>query len=99
MKTVIIPTLLVLVILAGASHAESGREKVLPFPEVPRISAFKAYQNFKNSKVILLQAGGEDYEKRHIVGSLQIPFGRITKGEVRLPNLPRSGVEIYTYCY
>jgi hypothetical protein len=99
MKTVIIPTLLVLAILTGASHAESGREKVLPFPEVPRISAFEAYQNFKNSKVILLQAGGEGYEKRHIVGSLQIPLGRIKKGEVRLPNFPRAGVEIYTYCY
>ena len=71
----------------------------LDFPEVPRVSAYEAYVKYKTGKAIIIQAGGEAYKKRHILGALEIGQEAVRKGEIRLPKLPKKGIEIFTYCY
>ncbi len=71
----------------------------LDFPEVPRASAYEAYVKYKTGKAIIIQAGGEVYKRRHILGALEISQEEVRKGEIRLPKLPRKGIEIFTYCY
>ncbi len=70
------------------------------YPEVPRISAYEASLNYKAGKAILVQAGGEVFERRHIVGAFDLMFTEdVTSGKVQIPNFPAEGIEIYTYCY
>ncbi len=73
--------------------------KELKFPEVPRISAIEVYEKFKAGKVILVQAGGEAWERRHIIGAYNLPVEPIMYGKVEPPAFPRTGIEIITYCY
>ena len=69
-------------------------------PEVPRVSAYEAYVKFKTGKAIIIQAGGITYEARHILGAMNIGSpSQIIIGEIKLPKLPRRGIEILTYCY
>ena len=69
------------------------------FPEVPRVSAYEAYVNFKAGKAIIIHAGGIKYENRHIIGALNIGQEAVAKGLIKLPKLPRKEIEIFTYCY
>jgi hypothetical protein len=69
------------------------------FPQVPRVSAYEAYLKAKSAKAIIVHAGGMKYELRHIMGALNINQEAVRKGQINLPKLPRSGVEIFTYCY
>ena len=69
------------------------------FPEVPRVSAYEAYLKYKNGKAIIVHAGGEAYRKRHIMGAFDVDGdGVVHKGKT-VPNFPKSGVEIFIYCY
>ena len=88
-------------------HAQTGRsnrrstvqKKNVDFPEVPRASAIEAYTKYKAGKAIIIQCGGEAYRKRHIIGALNISGHSIRHAKVKLPKLPRKGIEIFTYCY
>lgn len=85
---------------AQKSHIRSAktRNKVAR-PEIPRVSAYEAYLKYKAGKAIIFQAGGCNYEDRHILGAFNIGAGAVRKGEIKLPKLPKKGIEIFTYCY
>jgi len=91
---------LILLFLAGQIN---GQIKIpskgeVDFPEVPRVSAYEAYLKYKEGKAIIVQAGGEDYRIRHIIGALNAgPEAGIKRNIIQ--NLPKSGIEIFTYCY
>ena len=74
------------------------RHKV-DLPEVPRVSAYEAYLKYKAGKAIIIQAGGCSYKNRHILGAFNIDQEAVRKGQIKLPKLPKKGVEIFTYCY
>jgi len=69
------------------------------FPEVPRISAYEVFSKYKNGKAIIVHAGGEAFDRRHILGAFNVPEEKVLKGEIKLPNFPKTGIEIFTYCY
>jgi hypothetical protein len=73
----------------------------IDYPDVPRVSAYEVYEKVRDGKAILIQAGGEDYKKRHIFGAFNLPFEqeKIESGAIVIPNFPRKGKEIFTYCY
>jgi len=68
-------------------------------PEVPRVSAYEAYVKFTAGKAIIIQAGGIAYERRHILGAMNTSAEKIIGGKIKIPKLPRRGIEILTYCY
>ncbi|MGD0918360.1 MAG: hypothetical protein ABSB22_18065 [Thermodesulfobacteriota bacterium] len=105
MRNYVVFSFLSLFLLTGAIDAQTQ----LPFqrdfmeepnfPEVPRVSAYEAYIKYKSGKAIIIQAGGELYERRHILGAFNVDgSGVVSKGK-KLPNFPKSGVEIFIYCY
>jgi hypothetical protein len=64
----------ILLFLAAQIDAQTQiplKEKVFDFPEVPRVSAYEAYIKYKADKAIIIQAGGEDYRKRHLMRVLK----------------------------
>jgi len=69
------------------------------FPEVPRVSAYEVYSKYKSGKAIIVHAGGEAFDRRHILGAVNVPEEKVLKGEIKLPNFPNTGIEIFTYCY
>ncbi len=69
------------------------------YPEVPRVSAYEAYVKFKTGKAIIIHAGGELYEKRHLMGAFNVDGPAVTHKGKQLPNFPMTGVEIFIYCY
>ena len=87
----------VLLFLSGKANAEQRVHIALP--EVPRVSAFEAYVKYKAGKAIIVHAGGMSYKLRHIAGSINISQEAVRKGEIKLPKLPKKGIEIFTYCY
>ena len=68
-------------------------------PAVPRVSALGAYTNYKIGRSILIHAGGELFEKRHIVGAFNVDAPAVIYKGRKLPNFPRKGIEIIIYCY
>jgi len=75
------------------------QEHKVDFPEVPRVSAYEAYLKYKEGKAIIVQAGGEDYRIRHIIGAFNVSQEAVFQGKTILPNFPKKGIEIFTYCY
>ena len=69
------------------------------YPEVPRISAYEAYLKYKEGKAIIVQAGGEHYGKRHILGALNMGPEAGVKSRIESWDFPKSGIGILTYCY
>jgi hypothetical protein len=70
------------------------------FPDVPRVAVWEAYEKYKSGRAILIQAGGEVFERRHIKGALASPDPEaLHRGDAELPNYPMEGIEIFTYCY
>jgi hypothetical protein len=89
-------------ILVGQIYAQAQaqfQEKVVDFPEVPRITAYEAYNEYKAGKALLIHAGGELFQKKHIMGAYDVPAGRTIKGETPLPALPMTGLSMFVYCY
>ena len=82
----------------GAQTQIPSEKRTPDYPEVPRVSAYEAYLKYKEGKAIIVQAGGEDYRIRHIIGALNAgPEAGIKRNIIQ--NLPKSGIEIFTYCY
>lgn len=107
MKNLVLVALAIFMFLAGQTDVRSqmpaiqkptARPKVA-LPEVPRGSAYEAYVKFKAGKAMIIHTGGEKYERRHILGALEIEQEAVRKGKIRLPKLPMRGIEIFTYCY
>ena len=111
MKNLVLVALAIFIFLAGqtdvrpqmsAIQKPKARPKV-DLPEVPRGSAYEAYVKFKAGKAIILHAGGEKYERRHIMGAMDVidpnDPNAGTNYKVRIPKLPKKGIEIFTYCY
>lgn len=73
------------------------QEHKVDYPEVPRVSAYEAYAKYKAGKAIILFAGGEAYNRRHILGSLNLELSKVQ--DSYLLKLPQKGIEIFTYCY
>ena len=101
MKKYVLFVSLILLFLAGQIN---GQIKIpskgeVDFPEVPRVSAYEAYLKYKEGKAIIVQCGGEAYDRRHIVGAFSVSPDSVYKGEIKLPNFPTEGIEIFTYCY
>jgi hypothetical protein len=78
---------IILFLLAGQINAQDQDE--VDFPDV----------KFKAGKAIIIQAGGESFERRHVMGAIPVNQLAVFKGEIELPNFPKTGVEIFTYCY
>jgi len=72
------------------------QESEVDYPWVPRISAYEAYIEYKAGKTIILNAGGEAFSRRHILGSLNF---NVKPRNHLINKLPKQGIEIFTYCY
>lgn len=68
----------------------------IDFPQVPRVSAYEAFVKYKEGKAIILHGGGENYNRRHIIGALNFD---VKPREHLINRLPTHGIEIITYCY
>ena len=66
------------------------------YPQVPRVSAYEAYSKYKAGKAIILHAGGQQFNDRHIIGALNFD---VKPREHLINRLPKMGIEIFTYCY
>ena len=82
-----------------AVQIDAQNQSQVDFPDVPRVSAYEAYVKYKSGKAIIVQCGGEAYDRRHIVGSFSVSPDAVNRGEIKLPNFPKQGIEIFTYCY
>jgi hypothetical protein len=87
----------ILLFLTGQISAQNQKE--VAYPDVPRVSAHEAYVKFKAGNAIIIHAGGEAFENRHIWGAINIPEEAVSQGKMKPPNFPKAGVEIFTYCY
>lgn len=63
------------------------------------ISAAKAATYIMAGKAILLHTGGEAYNRRHIMNSIEVHPTEIMEKKKPIPVLPRKGIVIFTYCY
>jgi hypothetical protein len=79
----------------GAQSQKNSNNGV-DFPWVPRVSAYEAYTKYKSAKAIIFHAGGVGFNQRHILGAINFDF---KPRERELQKFPKSGIEIFTYCY
>jgi hypothetical protein len=87
------------ILLLLAVQIDAQNQSPVDFPEVPRVSAYEAYVKYKSGKAIIVHCGGAAYDNRHIVGAFSVNLEGYDKGEIKLPNFPKEGIEIFTYCY
>ena len=64
--------LLFLPLQMDAQTPTDPQNKNVDAPWVPRVSAYEAYVKYKQAKAIILHGGGEAYNKRHIMGALNL---------------------------
>ena len=74
-------------------------DKSKDYPRIPRVTAYEVFKKFNSGKAILFHAGGESFERRHILGAIELEQMDVLNKTVRLPELPKYGVEIFIYCY
>ncbi len=90
-------------IAQGAEDREIGAEdreiSATDFPDIPRITALDAYTKYKAGKAIIVQAGGQPFTRRHIVGAYDVNEDAVRKGKKELPDFPMQGIDILVYCY
>jgi hypothetical protein len=97
MKKYVLLSSLILLFLSGQINGQikmPSKGKV-DYPDVPRVTAYEAYVKYKDGKATILHAGGEAYNKRHILGA----FNLEKYNDQSLSKFPKKGVEIFTYCY
>jgi len=92
----ITPLWLLLSVQTPAQTQTQSQDRVVDYPWVPRVSAYEAYSKFKNGKAIILHGGGEAFSRRHILGAINVDK---KDREELLLKFPKSGIEIFTYCY
>jgi len=91
--------LIIFILLTAQIHAQTpSHERDVTFPWLPRVTAYEAYIKYKEGKVIIFHAGGEHYNKRHILGAFNLDFKDDVKDKL-LAKFPKEGIEIFTYCY
>jgi len=81
-----------------AVQVDAQHQSKVDYPEVPRVSAYEAYVKYKAGKALIFYGGGELYSRRHIVGSINLDVKDSERDKI-LPKFPKSGIEIFTYCY
>ena len=89
----------IILLLGIQIHAQTKiqpKERVVDYPEIPRVSPMEAYIKYKNGKAIILHAGGAAYKDRHILAAINFDF---KDREEKVKRLPKKGIEIFTYCY
>jgi len=91
--------LMIILFSVGQIYAQNqpGEEEI-PYPEIPRVSAFEVYVKYKAGKALLLYGGGEKYSGRHIMGAINLDFQDHKLDEI-LPKIPKKEIELFTYCY
>ena len=87
--------LLLAVQINAQTQIEPSKED-LDYPWVPRISAYEAYVKYKEGKAIIFHGGGLHYNKRHIMGAINLD---LKDRKELLSKYPKKGIEIFTYCY
>lgn len=88
-----------MILFLFAVQIDAQNQSQVDFPEVPRVSAYEAYVKYKSGKAIIVCGGGEAYDRRHILGAFNVSQEGVFRGEIKLPNFPTTGIEIFTYCY
>lgn len=86
-------------VISETSVAQLRERVKLDYPSVPRVNAYEVYLKYKAGRAIIIQAGGENFDKRHIMGAYNIPEEAVRKKRMGLPEFPKEGIEIFTYCY
>lgn len=81
-----------------AQNSKRSGELPVQYPDIPRVSAYEAYNLYKAGNLIILHAGGEGYNKRHIAGAFNLDVGDDLKEKI-VSRFPKKGIEILTYCY
>jgi hypothetical protein len=97
----VIYVFIIFLFLCGQINAQKqiqSSEVEIPYPQIPRVSAYEAYLKYKEGKAIIFHAGGLHYNKRHILGAFNLDVSDELKDE-RLQKFPKVGIEIFTYCY
>ena len=87
---------------AQCQERPAGQQKApqnVILPEVPRVSAYESYKKYKEGKALIVHAGGESFKRRHIMGAFDVTIEALRKGRIKLPKFPKSGFEIFIYCY
>ena len=74
------------------------KEREITYPQLPRASAYEVYLKYKEGKAIIFHGGGEQYNKRHIIGAFNLDVADSAKDKI-LPRFPKEGIEIFVYCY
>lgn len=82
----------------NAQNKIQFKEDELDYPDVPRVLAYEAFVKYKAGKAIILHGGGEVYNRRHILGAINMDYKDEIKDKL-LPKFPKDGIEIFTYCY
>jgi len=101
MRKYVIYAFIIFLFLCGQINAQNqiqSGEVEIPYPYIPRVSAYEVYLKYKEGKAIIFHAGGLHYSKRHILGAFNMDVSDELKDE-RLKKFPKVGIEIFTYCY
>jgi hypothetical protein len=99
MKKIIGLFLITSLFLTGLSNSQEktqSKQRYIVYPELPRVSAYEAYTKYKAGKAFILHAGGEAYNRRHLLAGINMDF---KDRDHLIERLPRVGVELFTYCY
>jgi hypothetical protein len=79
-------------------HEKIVKEREITYPQLPRASAYEVYSKYKEGKAIIFHGGGEQFNKRHILGAFNLDVADRVKDKI-LARFPKKGVEIFVYCY
>ena len=103
MKKGILISFVMLLLFSGYIYAQNDlgqfKSQTEAFPHVPRVSAYEAHQKYIAGKAYIIQAGGTNFKKKHIMGAFNVPEEGVRNGTIGLPPFPMHGIELFTYCY
>ena len=103
MRKYLINAFIIFLFLCGQINAQNQIQSggvEIPYPYIPRVSAYEVYLKYKEGKAIILHGGGLHYSKRHILGAFNMDVSDELKDErLQKFKFPKVGIEIFTYCY
>lgn len=92
---------LALLFFSNQAFAQASPSSTHVLPEIPRINAYSAYQEYKSGSVFIIAADPEvTYRKYHLVGSINLPndgpedIERVKNMELTIP----KNKKIIVYC-